>query len=49
MAEEISLSYYLPTGGGKIIGFMPFPRVLVQCEMLSVSSKIWTRVTVSIS
>ena len=28
---------------------MPFPRVLVICEMYSVSSRIWTRVAVSIS
>ena len=48
-AEEPSLSYYLPIAGGRIIGFIPFPRVLVLCEMQSVSSRIWTRVTVSIS
>ena len=29
--------------------FIPFPRVLVLCEMQSVSSRIWTRVVVSIS
>ena len=28
-AEEHSLSYYLPIAGGGIIGFIPFPRVLV--------------------
>ena len=33
---------------GRIIGFIPFPRVLVLCEMQSVSSWIWTRVVVSI-
>ena len=48
-AEEPSLSYYLPIAGGGIIGFIPFPRVLVRCEMQSVSSRIWTRVVVSIS
>ena len=32
-AEEPSLSYYLPIAGGRIIGFIPFPRVLVLCEM----------------
>ena len=48
-AEELSLPYYLPTAGGRIIGFIPFPRVLVPCEMQSVSSRIWTRVAVSIS
>ena len=48
-AEEPSLSYYLPIAGGWIIGFIPFPRVLVLCERQSVSSRIWTRVAVSIS
>ena len=47
-AEELSLSYYLPIAGGRIIGFIPFPRVLVLCEIQSVSSRIWTRFTVSI-
>ena len=32
-AEEPSLSYYFPIAGGRIIGFIPFPRVLVLCEM----------------
>ena len=36
-AEE---PYYLPIAGGRIIGFIPFPRVLVLCEMQSVSSRI---------
>ena len=44
----LSLPYYLPIAGGRIIGFIPFPRVLVLCEMQSVSSRIWTRVAVSI-
>ena len=48
-AEEPSLPYYLPIAGGRIIGFIPFPRVLVLFEMQSVSSRIWTRVAVSIS
>ena len=48
-AEEPSLSYYLPIAGGRIIGFIPFPRVLVQCEMQSVSSRIWTRLAAFIS
>ena len=48
-AEEPSLPCYLPIAGGRIIGFIPFPRVLVLCEMQSVSSRIWTRVAVSIS
>ena len=48
-AEEPSLSYYLPKAGRRIIGFIPFPRVLVLCEMQSVSFRIWTRVAVFIS
>ena len=39
----------LPIAGGRIIGFIPFPRVSVLCEMQSASSRIWTRVAVSIS
>ena len=39
----------LPIAGGRIIGFIPFPKVLVLCEMQSVSSRIWTRITVSFS
>ena len=31
-AEETSLPYYLPIAGGRINGFIPFPRVLVLCE-----------------
>ena len=48
-AEEPSLPYYLSIAGGRLIGFIPFPRVLVLCEMQSISSRIWTRVVVSIS
>ena len=47
-AEEPSLPY-LPIAGGRIIGYIPFSRVSVLCKMQSVSSRIWTRVTVSIS
>ena len=39
-AEELSLSYYLPIARGRIIGFIPFPRVLMLYEMQSVSSRI---------
>ena len=39
-AEEPSLPYYLPIAGGRIIGFIPFPRVLVLCEMQLVSARI---------
>ena len=48
-AEEPSLPYLLPIAGGRIIGFIPFVRVLVRCEMQSAASRIWTRVVVSIS
>ena len=47
--EELSLPNNLPMAGGRIIWFIPFPRVLVLCEMQSASSRIWTCVTVSIS
>ena len=47
--EEPSLPYYLPIAGGRIIGFIPFPRVLMLCEMQSVLSRIWTHVAMSIS
>ena len=39
-SQEPSLPYYLPVAGGRIIGFIPFPRVLALCEMQSASSKI---------
>ena len=48
-AEKPSLPYYLSIVGGRIIGFISFPRVLVLCDMQSVSSRIPTRVAVSIS
>ena len=48
-AKEPGLPCYLPIAGGRIFGFIPFPRVLVLCEMQSVSSGIRTRVAVSIS
>ena len=40
--KELSLPYYLPLGGERIIGFILFPRVLVLCEMQSALSKIQT-------
>ena len=48
-AEEPSLPYYLPIEGGRMIGFIPFPRSLVLCEMQSITSRIWTRTAVSIT
>ena len=48
-AKEPSLLNYLPIAGGRIIGFIPFPRVLTLCEMQATSFRIWTRVTESLS
>ena len=48
-AKESILPYYSFIRGGRIIAFIPFPRVLVQREMQSASSRIWSRVSVSIS
>ena len=31
--KEPSLSFNLPVTGWRVVGFIPFPRVLVQCEM----------------
>ena len=47
-AKEPSLPYYLPIAE-RMIGFIPFPRALVPCEMQSVLSRIWTCVAISIS
>ena len=47
-AEEPRLSY-LPIAGGRIIEFITIPRVLELCEMLSASSRSWTRIAESIS
>ena len=38
----------VPIAGGRIVGFIPFPIVLVISEMQTALSSIWTRVTVSI-
>ena len=48
-AKEPILSYYLPIVGGRIIGLIPFTRVLLPWEMQLAWSRIWTRVAVSIS
>ena len=47
--KEPSLPYYLPIASGSIIGYIPFPWVLALLEIQTVSSRIWTCVTVSIS
>ena len=38
-AEETNLPSNLPIAGGRIIGFIPFPRVLVLCEMQSLQDR----------
>ena len=48
-AKEPNLPYYWPIAGRRIIGFIPFQRVLVLCEMQPVSSRIWTPVAMSTS
>ena len=47
--KEPTLPYYFHLTGGRIVGFIPFPRVLVVWEMQTSFSRIWTRVIVSIS
>ena len=42
-AEETSLPYYLPITGGRLIGFLPFPRVLVLCEMQYIFDEIYIK------
>ena len=39
----------LPIDGGRIVGFILFPRVLTLYEMQTATSRIWTRVAISIS
>ena len=45
--KEPSLLNYLPIAGGRILCFMPFPRVFALREMQTASTKIWTRVAIS--
>ena len=40
-AKEPSLSYYLPTAGGRADVFMPFRRTLARSEMQTASSKLF--------
>ena len=49
MVKELSLPYILSILGRRIVGFIPFQKILAQCEMQRVSFRIWTRFTVSIS
>ena len=46
---EFSLPYYLPVAGRKIVRCVPFLMVSAPSEMQTDSSRIWTRVVVSIS
>ena len=43
--EEHSLLCYLPIAGGRIVGFILFPRALALCEMQTVLSRIWTHIS----
>ena len=43
MVKEPSLPYYLPIAGGRVVGCIPFPRVLALCEMYTASSRIRTQ------
>ena len=47
--KQCSSTHYLSISGGKIIEFIPFPRVIGLCEMQIASFGIWTWVAVSIS
>ena len=46
--KELSLPNYLPTAGGRMIGCIPFPRILALYKMQTVSSTIWTWIAESI-
>ena len=48
-AEEPKLPYNLTIARETITEFVRFPSVLVLCEMPTTSSRIWTRVAMSIS
>ena len=47
--KEHGLLYYLPIAGGRIVGFMPLPRILEQRQTQTALSRIRTRVTDFIS
>ena len=46
--KEPSLHYYLPITRWRIIGFIPFSRVLALWELQTASSEIWSRVAAPI-
>ena len=47
--KRIQSAYYLSIAGERIIGFIPFPKVLVVCDMQSALSRNWTRLAMSVS
>ena len=47
--KELSLPYYLPIAGWEIVGYILFSKLFTLCDVETGSSRIWTRVTVSIS
>ena len=47
--KELGLLYYLPIAGGRIVGFILFPKILVLCQMQPALLRIWTLVDISIS
>ena len=48
-AKKPGMPYYLPIAGGRKIEFIPFPKVLMLCEMQRTLFWIWIRVAMSIS
>ena len=47
--KESSLLNYLPIACGRIVGFIPFLKVLTLFQKQTASARIWTRFPVSIS
>ena len=47
--KEYSLPYYLPIAERRIVRFIPFSKIIALCEMQIALSRVWTRVTMSIS
>ena len=39
MVKEFSLPYYVPIPGGRIVGFIPFPKVLSACPQFELGSQ----------
>ena len=47
--KELSLAYYLFIAWGRIVGYIPFWRVLALCKIQTASFRIWTQVAMFIS